>query len=97
MELINTADNPFDSISELLLLDHPGFYHGKSSCLCYCQHRNLCHFRQRPVTTPFAPENWNPDRTRNEIISSKTHANDSTLYLIPIARPWSGLPRSFTS
>jgi hypothetical protein len=30
MELINTADNRFDPISELLFLDHPGFYHTAS-------------------------------------------------------------------
>jgi hypothetical protein len=59
MELINTADNTFEPIPELLFLDHPGFYYTASPA-----HRRVLptpkifrYLRQRPVTTPLAPEN----------------------------------------
>src|SRR5215469_15196330 len=87
MELTNTADNPFDPISELLFLDHSLLLsHGKSSSPSSTANPEIFrHLRQRPVTTPFDREKLNPERTRHEIIPSKTQANDSTLYLTPIA------------
>jgi len=87
MELTKTADNPFEPISKLLFLDHPGFYHTASPA-----HRRLL-----PTPKSFAisgnvrsqhrstQKKLNPERTRHEIIPSKTQANDSTLYLTPIA------------
>ena len=58
MELANTADNPFDPISELLFLDRSGLLsHGKSSSpLSTANPEIFRHLRQRPVTTPLAPK-----------------------------------------
>jgi hypothetical protein len=59
MELINTADNPFDPISELLFLDHSWLLsHGKSSSPSSTANPEIFrHLRRRLVTTPLAPEN----------------------------------------
>ena len=54
MELTNTGNDFFDPISELLFLDHPGFYPAATPAHCgvTANPEVLRHLRQRPVATP---------------------------------------------
>jgi hypothetical protein len=53
MELINTSNDLFNPISELLFLDHPGFYHTVilADSGVTANPEIFCHLGQRPVTT----------------------------------------------